>query len=922
MLQGPKGERHLRLTPLHGLRFGRNRLTVVAHDSRSRADVERRTFRVRRSGPMPAARFPTIAAVTGRALLNAGPSRAAHGGRLHFRWRLLQAPRGSHARLRRANGKVARIRPDRRGRYRLRLTVREDRRRPDRRRGPRASASAAATPATYDFEVAAQPPIPPYGLPLSTSTGGISYDGTTYAPSGSGIQVMVIDRATAGILSNTTIPSSPSPDIATLAGDMLGAQGAFAASANYGQIVVIEGGSSSPNEDTSDLSALAAGLALYGADNPEVEALSITEGRPFAMVAVRGMQAGEAAFNPDNAVLGGMLRTAGSGGELRFEQTAAVPFDLGAVNQNAEIGPLPNGTTVGVPPPPPNGASLNVLDAHTLAPLADVTVTSGSSVAPLVAVLNDYVNDPSALFLLRFNAFGPAPYNDVANVYAMIDGLAQAGASRDLLVRSMQISAGAAYPGQGGSNYAFLGGPGVNGVDGSPLKTIAEPSGGSTAVSDVDLQGFLVPNENGRFEASSASSSASFVPTLRTMADTPPKPYGYPDGDTTAYQAAEQYLYSLLVTGATPVLCDQSTTSVCTIAPGIRINYGNAEFTSNLGAIKTALSCGGTLVAPSGATQYTQTQLNALQGMICGELDQQDTVDSNLIQPLESLMVELESDSTLELLGASSIVQGYVNDSTPVAGLDALGVARAASELLGEIANDLDDVEGAEEVGSILTLGSDTMDLAGELSRSDTAQDQTDKQIGSIEVEAGDLSKWVSQRYDAAQSTLTEIEALVFSDPSKLAAAAQNALGGGAWDIGPTSSNQADVIKLQNRLASLSYMFPQLVGAASKQSCTKYQTSTTDPMSYIADVAVGQINDGAGHSWLQPFQARIDSLKLSSSDAATLGSQLFTDGAAGYDIGGDPTPIAASLVQSDFFMRQLIPANNAACNYELIELEP
>jgi hypothetical protein len=284
-------------------------------------------------------------------------------------------------------------------------------------------------------------------------------------------------------------------------------------------------------------------------------------------------------------------------------------------------------------------------------------------------------------------------------------------------------------------------------------------------------------------------------------------------------------------------------------------------------------------------------------------------------------MGDLEKDSTLELLGASSIVEGYVNDSTPVAGLDALGIARAATALLGEIASDLSDVEGAEQVGAVLTAGSDVMDLAGQFTRSDTAQDQTDKQIGSIEVEVGNLSTWISQRYDGAQSTLDEIEALVFSDPNKLTTAATNALAGGVWDIATDTSDEATMIRLQNRLAALNYMFPQLIGSASKQSCTKYETSTSDPMSYIANVALGQVSDGAGHSWLQPFGARVDSLKLNSSDASTLATQLFSDGAAGYDVSGQGPPTAASLVQSDFFMRQLIPANNAACNYELVELE-
>ena len=141
-----------------GLRFGRNRLRFVAiHDS-GRFDVVRRTLTIPRSAPIPSAgrarRVPTrrVVRLDGRRSRSVRP-----GGSLGFRWRIVAAPKGSKARLRRATSARPALRPDRVGTYRVRLSVR------DRPRG------AAADTIT----LRATPPIPPLGVPIDTAAGPI-----------------------------------------------------------------------------------------------------------------------------------------------------------------------------------------------------------------------------------------------------------------------------------------------------------------------------------------------------------------------------------------------------------------------------------------------------------------------------------------------------------------------------------------------------------------------------------------------------------------------------------------------------------------------------------------------------------------------------------------------------------------------------
>jgi hypothetical protein len=122
-----KGERAiLVLDRADHLRFGRNVITV---DARSRAGSKatvRRLVVVRRDAPLPGIRQPRRV-VTGQvARLDARRTRSAHGGRLHFHWRVVRAPRGAKVVLRGARARRPSLIADVPGDYGVALTVSED----------------------------------------------------------------------------------------------------------------------------------------------------------------------------------------------------------------------------------------------------------------------------------------------------------------------------------------------------------------------------------------------------------------------------------------------------------------------------------------------------------------------------------------------------------------------------------------------------------------------------------------------------------------------------------------------------------------------------------------------------------------------------------------------------------------------------
>lgn len=194
------------LSPSAGLRFGRNRVTVTAYTRTGDFERVTRVVRVRRGQPFAAAgadrraRQRELVRLDGRATL---PHSAQ---RMRFSWRIVRRPKGSRARLRNPGAVRPHLRPDRPGRYDVRLVVRPTR--------SRARASAAAVEGTDTVTVAATPAVRPRGVLVQTiavdgqSRAGVKVGRDFYAMGAGAFQLVVLDGSTLELQRNATYPAS------------------------------------------------------------------------------------------------------------------------------------------------------------------------------------------------------------------------------------------------------------------------------------------------------------------------------------------------------------------------------------------------------------------------------------------------------------------------------------------------------------------------------------------------------------------------------------------------------------------------------------------------------------------------------------------------------------------------------------------
>jgi hypothetical protein len=202
------GVRTAALGAPEGLRYGRNRLLVVAVSSRGTYASAARTFRVANTRPLAHAGSDhrTKAGVGIR--LNGRKSAKAPAGvdALRYAWTLVDRPAGSKARISGAKSGRPTITPDVPGRYAARLVV-------SHTAGPAAAggavenATVASAPATVGIiTTQAIPQIPVDTVAHQGATPGIQIGSTFYANPGGATapqtQVLVLDRATLELVSN------------------------------------------------------------------------------------------------------------------------------------------------------------------------------------------------------------------------------------------------------------------------------------------------------------------------------------------------------------------------------------------------------------------------------------------------------------------------------------------------------------------------------------------------------------------------------------------------------------------------------------------------------------------------------------------------------------------------------------------------
>jgi hypothetical protein len=937
-------ERRLRLTRTEGLRPGRNVLEIAANSARGRGDVERRVFRLPRSAVIPGVRALDRVPAGAPVVLDAGPSLAPRSGRpLAYRWQFASRPRGSRARLRGSTRRMASFRPDVPGHYSVRLVARPAGR-------PGTAAAAQSTAGSLVTDVSAQAPVPPYGLRLSTDPDlGLTLDGsTTPMPSGSaGMLAVVIDSTTGVVTQTDPIPGIFSDgqyahDLDTLL-DLLDDVD------DPTQIVVVVGAQGNPNQRYSTFGGpfneLSGTFADFGLDgNTAIDlATAAASGGQFALVGMPGSVPGAGTVNvstesPAAGELDGLLRLTGIStefsGTLVFEQPDYELFQLGGGQGSTTFSGQPDPpagstptTTLDWPLAPGDAMMVTIIDAASLESIASASGSAGGqdgALTPVTNLLRTYVGDDTKLILFKMNA--PTAWEntrfDMSPISRM---LASLGANRDIFLRSLT------YPqdGQAGSAYVFFGGAGVEPVEGSSLITAAAP-GGSVAVSSPTMSGILRKNGRGQWVPVAARSSDALTNSLQALAARAPVAYGYPTdvvaGTQAQYQAAEGRLFQLLINSN--VICTPGPT--CSSATGVRANYTNPELLSDLKTAQSALDCNtdgttsGPLTPASGAN-YTQDQLNALQAQVCGELKSLVAVDGKLFEPLRTNVYNtLKSDSTFDLLTASNAYLGFLMDEQDkeLAGQNSfLGISGEAGDVLGDLFSGATDVADyviaaetggtsvftATALGDIFTVSGDSLGLA---SGAIGVGEDPDKVAPTL-VTVGSLYTYIQSSYGYAMDRMNDVESLVTSDPTKLADAAAQ-VQNGSWNLTQavsrgSSAVASETIVFQQRVSALQYMWPRLLSVAAKPC--DVGGSAGDPMTYGA--YTGLYEDQPPGNYLEVNSFNLRSVRLTTSDAQTLATNVF---GAPFARGTDPFadgPAGAAIAPSPFFMWQVAPTTDS-----------
>jgi hypothetical protein len=369
-----------------GVRHGTNRLVIVAYTASgraARATTMLRHFQIPGDALIASAGTDRAVARGQFVRLNGGQSLLASGyvGR-SFAWRIVQAPRGSRAKLRNSSSGQPGLIPDVPGTYRIRLTL-QARPGPGARRQGRGPASIRSA----DTVIVDAQPSNPYGVSLESNAtngaimlGGAAVEGTTRPNPDSTISYAVLNR--------TTLERQASGVITTLDPGLDELLTIAKRYSDGGSLMIFNwtGPLYSPN--TFDIRGKLAAVVkqLGGGDLPAGD--NFTQyNLPGSVIGVPGAPTGSAFFDhrdlanlPDTGDMSGYLRLNAVTGLFDFVFTDYVPVDT-AASQTDTTTTITVGAASypsGYHAPGASGFQLLRLDPKTLAPLANFTINTNA----------------------------------------------------------------------------------------------------------------------------------------------------------------------------------------------------------------------------------------------------------------------------------------------------------------------------------------------------------------------------------------------------------------------------------------------------------------------------------------------------------------------------------------------------------------
>lgn len=775
------------LSATHGLRYGVNELRAyVVEPETGRYQVLRRSFVVKRSGPLASAGWDDYSRVGSHVLLDGRRSRVAGSGKRVLRWTIASKPRGSKAVLHRANGTRPRLSPDRPGRYLVRLTVAER----TGKAGARASAAPATSSDLAEITVAPRQLLLPFTAFVPAANGkpnGIEVAGSFYSkPSSGDFQWLTLNRSTLtpnGASANNWIENGASGEH--------GFEGLYNALKGMGhdQLVVLArpfNGNATVNTDQVD--EFNNVLNLLGAESMTVGELTAGS-RQLVVVGIPYSKPGSAWVSwvqgTSKTVFDGWLMpdaVPNSNGDLNFRfQPKRLAFDTEKSATATANTMSVNGRDIpaSLPPGSSGGFQVVAIDPDTFAPLDNRVFSTNSNDAnnggPLAGrrTMADYLraNLPSGIHVAVqsigtvanvANAPEEQYVEDMKNAWWDLSrALAAYGANPDTFNRAS-------------GSYAYLGGPRLTRAeDADSSSAVAiDPTTNPPQRESGTLEGRAAPTSKGVYQPAIASPIESPDLKLYDLVFREPTPWPLTGAgeDAEEYTAALTYISRNLGAG-----------------PNIRGTYWKnleAVYSDEITRLKaipypgSSKTCSGRKAAPGGLVEvahrpgYSREQFCEMSRQLAEEFELLDKVKT-MFDAYEAAFSRSGPVQQAELESLAKAIEDAIKPG------DGGEIAWSVGGFIGNLisAGLVLDPEGAGVLAAweaLVTVYELTRELLGETGGIPVGE--------QVESKVGELGIDLAKKLEASSDGVERLRQVIISDWGRLQAVG-SVVGTPGWNV-------------------------------------------------------------------------------------------------------------------------------------------
>lgn len=747
----------VRLSASSGLRHGLNRLVVRAHTRAGASQRIVRRVRVAYRDPIAGAGRDRRAHVHAQVALDGSSSLLPRRSRprpisfvgqarprLRYRWSIVGAPRGSATRLSDADRARPTLRPDLPGRYRVRLTV-------TARNG---RSSSDVTTVTVDA-------LPNTRIDTLATDGagspGVQLESAWFCPDSSldtsclfhansagddaHVQLLVLDRDTLAVVSNTSYPPSNLKNMDKAISALTVTDGDQTVP-DPNKLVVITLGSDAVTDMTSFSDAVSRiGMPAYGSSVSSVPG-------PFSIIGIPGMTSGKAwqnfgreiggagagslagyikdsAYYDDGGVLESERRVFAFPDVARFQTRvvdAGDPTDVhvqrssyDASNRSYPTTTMASFSTTG------GGLGIVTFDAYTLAVKTSQTWTADGKAIDWTGVagqLQTAVGDGDGVAIVslgRLSGFASEP-TAADFQQKVLPAIRSLGGQPDIFARAVN----------GNGTYSFISSAGQGAesssvvADGVPTRS--GPSGTTPLpVTAGNLTGELRRGNDGRFLPSQADPSAAYQSEINPIVYAAPVDWPYtPQAGATSADGSQVALAWLaqceLLAGGQPVVADlalwngqdcatdtggstaltgsPSAAAVREVALTLR-----ADYYDNLNlSLNDVSSLSWSTLFPGGNSIFTADDFTAARDQLEQERDDR-TAATQFFANLESVIASNQASLTEAMQQVANTVQGTYFKQQPT--VTVTNYTGWAQELFGDFKSAVATVAGlyaAEEL--------------------------------------------------------------------------------------------------------------------------------------------------------------------------------------------------------------------------------